>query len=103
MQALAGDVLAVRADVSKLPDLDELFSAVRRAFGKIDILFVNAGIAAFGPIENVSEEQFDEQFNGNTKGAFFTIQRALPHLNNGASIILNTSVASHKGRPTAAV
>jgi NAD(P)-dependent dehydrogenase (short-subunit alcohol dehydrogenase family) len=66
-------------------------------------LFINAGIAVFGPIESVSEEQFDKQFDVNVKGSFFTIQKALPHLNDGGSIILNTSVASHKGRASGSV
>jgi NAD(P)-dependent dehydrogenase (short-subunit alcohol dehydrogenase family)/uncharacterized OsmC-like protein len=97
------DTLAVQADIAKLPDIDKLFSAVSQALGKIDILFVNAGMAQFGPIGNVSEKQYDEQFDVNTKGTYFTIQKALPHLNDGASIILNTSVASHKGRAMGSV
>jgi NAD(P)-dependent dehydrogenase (short-subunit alcohol dehydrogenase family) len=100
---LGNETLVIRADVSKTADIDELFSTVRQKRGKIDILFVNAGIVTFAPIENVSEEQYDEQFNVNTKGAFFTIQRAMRDLNDGASIILNTSVASHKGRATGVV
>lgn len=100
---LGGEALAIRADVSKPGDIDELFSVVRQKLGKIDILFVNAGVANFAPIEKVSEEQYDEQFDVNTKGAYFTIQKALPHLNDGASIILTTSVAGHKGRPTGVV
>jgi NAD(P)-dependent dehydrogenase (short-subunit alcohol dehydrogenase family) len=103
LKILGGDALAVRADVSRLGDLDELFSVVSRTIGKIDVLFVNAGMAQFGPIEDVSETEYDEQFDVNTKGSYFTIQKALPHLNDGASIILNTSVASHKGRATASV
>jgi NAD(P)-dependent dehydrogenase (short-subunit alcohol dehydrogenase family) len=100
---LGGDALAVQADVSKLADIDKLFSAVKQKLGMIDILFVNAGIAQLGPIENVSEDRYDEQFEINAKGSFFTIQKSLPHLNDGASIVLNTSVASHKGRATGAV
>jgi NAD(P)-dependent dehydrogenase (short-subunit alcohol dehydrogenase family) len=94
---LGKDVLVVQADVSKLADADKLFSAVAQKFGKIDVLFVNAGVAKFVPIDTVSEEHYDEQFDINTKGAYFTIQKALPHLNDGASIILNTSVVSHQG------
>jgi len=100
---LGPDGLAVRADVSKLSEIEALFAEVVQKFGKIDILFVNAGMASFGPFESVTEEQYDEQFDVNTKGAYFTIQKALPHLNDGASIILNTSVASHKGRALGAV
>jgi NAD(P)-dependent dehydrogenase (short-subunit alcohol dehydrogenase family) len=100
---LGRDTLAIRADVSKIADIDKLFSNVRQGYGKIDILFVNAGIITVAPIETVSEKQYDEQFDINTKGAYFTIQRAIPDLNDGASIILNTSVASHKGRATGVV
>ena len=94
---LGKDVLVVQADVSKLADADKLFSAVEKKFGKIDILFANAGVAKFIPMSATSEENYDEQFDINTKGAYFTIQKAVPHLNDGASIILNTSVVSHKG------
>ncbi len=100
---LGRDTVAVQADIAKLSDIDKLFSVVSQKLGKIDILFVNAGMAQFGPIENVSEKQYDEQFDVNTKGTYFTIQKALPHLNDGASIILNTSVASHKGRAMGSV
>ena len=69
----------------------------RKGWAKIDILFVNAGIAKFGPLAETSESTYDEQFEINTKGAYFTIQKAIPHLNEGASIILNTSVADSQG------
>jgi NAD(P)-dependent dehydrogenase (short-subunit alcohol dehydrogenase family) len=100
---LGQDALVVQADVSKLADADKLFAAVEKRFGKIDVLFVNAGIAKFVPVEQVSEEHYDEIFDINAKGAYFTIRRALPYLNDGASIILNTSVVSHKGLPNATV
>src|SRR5713226_3426080 len=97
LKVLGKDVLAVQADVSKLADTDKLFAAVRQKFGKIDVLFVNAGVAKFAPLDAVTEEHYDELFDINTKGAYFTIRKALPYLNDGASIILNTSVASHQG------
>jgi NAD(P)-dependent dehydrogenase (short-subunit alcohol dehydrogenase family) len=100
---LGKDALVLQADVSKLADADKLFSAVEKRFGKIDVLFVNAGVAKFVPIDQVSEEHYDEIFDINTKGAYFTIRRALSYLNDGASIILNTSVVSHKGLPSASV
>ena len=100
---LGKDALVVQADVSKLEDADKLFSAVDKRFGKIDILFVNAGVAKFVPVEQVQEEHYDEIFNINAKGAYFTILRALPYLNDGASVILNSSVVSHKGLPAASV
>lgn len=102
-KALGKDVLTVQADVSRLADADKLFSAVEQKFGKIDVLFVNAGIAKFLPLEAVSEEHYDEIFDINAKGAYFTIRKALPHLNDGASIILNTSVVSHKGMASGSV
>ncbi len=97
VQLLGQDALAVQADVSKLADLDKLFGAVRQRFGKIDVLFVNAGVAKFAPLDAVTEVHYDEQFGINTRGAYFTIQKALPDLNDGASVILNTSVVSHEG------
>lgn len=100
---LGKGALVLQADVSKLADADKLFSAVEKRFGKIDVLFVNAGVAKFVPIDQVSEEHYDEIFDINAKGAYFTIRRALPYLNDGASIILNTSVVSHKGLPAASV
>lgn len=100
---LGKDALVLQADVAKPGDAEKLFSAVEKRFGKFDVLFVNAGIAKFIPVDQVSEEQYDEMFDINAKGAYFTIRRALPYLNDGASIILNTSVVSHKGFPAASV
>jgi len=94
---LGKDVLAVQSDVSKVSEIDKLFTAVTQKFGKIDILFANAGIGKFIPLEGTTEQDYDEMFDINAKGSYFTIQKALPHLNNGASIILNTSVVSHEG------
>ena len=100
---IGGDVLAVRADASSLEDTDRLFAAVAEKFGKIDVLFVNAGIGKFAPIEAVTEELFDQIMDNNFKGAYFTIQRALPHLNDNASVILNTSINAHIGMPNSSV
>jgi NAD(P)-dependent dehydrogenase (short-subunit alcohol dehydrogenase family) len=97
VKTLGKDILAVRADVAKLADLDTLYETVSKKLGKIDILFVNAGVAKFAPFAGTSEALYDENFDINTKGAFFTIQKAIPFLNDGASIILNTSVAGQKG------
>jgi NAD(P)-dependent dehydrogenase (short-subunit alcohol dehydrogenase family) len=100
---LGGDVLAVRADVAKLADIDKLFAAVRAKFGRIDVLFVNAGIGKFLPFEQVTEEFYDATIDVNLKGAFFTIQKALPLLPEGASIVLNTSINAHIGMPNSSV
>ena len=98
VKTIGNGLLAIQADVAKLADLDKLYSEVSQKLGKIDVLFVNAGIAKFGPLAETSESTYDEQFEINTKGAYFTIQKAIPHLNDGASIILNTSVADIQGQ-----
>lgn len=92
-------VFAIQADVAKVEDLARLFGEASAKLGRIDVLFVNAGIVKFAPLEEITEDAFDEQFDVNVKGAYFTIQKALPLLNDGASIILNTSVAGSKGQP----
>ncbi|HEY4746633.1 MAG TPA: SDR family NAD(P)-dependent oxidoreductase, partial [Steroidobacteraceae bacterium] len=89
---LGPDVLVVRADVAKLADIDKLFAAVRAKFGRVDVLFVNAGIGKFVPFEAVTEELYDAILDINLKGAYFTIQKALPLLSDGASIVLNASI-----------
>ena len=95
---LLGDgVLVLQADTASLKETEKFLAAVEKKFGKIDVLFVNAGVAKFAPLTETSEGLFDEQFDINIKGAYFTIQKALPHLNDGASIILNTSVVSSTG------
>jgi NAD(P)-dependent dehydrogenase (short-subunit alcohol dehydrogenase family) len=97
VRMIGNGVVAVQADVAKLTDLDKLYAEVSQKLGRIDVLFVNAGVAKFAPLAETSESVYDEQFNINIKGAYFTIQKALPLLNDGASIILNTSVADSKG------
>jgi NAD(P)-dependent dehydrogenase (short-subunit alcohol dehydrogenase family) len=101
--AIGNDVLAIQADVAKLEDLDKLYAEISQKLGKIDVLFVNAGISKFTPIAETSESRFDEHFDINIKGAYFTIQKALPVLNDGASIVLNTSAADSKGQPGTSV
>jgi NAD(P)-dependent dehydrogenase (short-subunit alcohol dehydrogenase family) len=97
VRTIGNGVLAVQADVAKLADIDKLYAEVSQKLGKIDVLFVNAGVAKFASLAETSESTFDEQFDINIKGAYFTIQKALPLLNDGASIILNTSVADRQG------
>jgi NAD(P)-dependent dehydrogenase (short-subunit alcohol dehydrogenase family) len=100
---IGGDVLAVRSDASSLTDIDKLFAAVEEKFGHIDVLFVNAGVGKFAPVEAVTEESFDSIMDINFKGAYFTIQKALPFLNDNASIILNASIVAHIGMPNSSV
>ncbi|MGW8398539.1 SDR family oxidoreductase [Streptomyces lydicus] len=92
--------LAVRADVSNLLDLDTMFAAVKREFGHLDGVFVNAGYSEFLPFEEVTEQSFDKVVAVNFKGVYFTIQKALPLLRQGSSVIITSSVGAHKGWPT---
>jgi len=84
----------IHGDVANLEDLDRLFAQVREQFGRVDVLFANAGIAPFVPFEAVTEEHLDKLFSTNVRGLFFTVQKALPLLSKGASIILNASVVA---------
>jgi NAD(P)-dependent dehydrogenase (short-subunit alcohol dehydrogenase family) len=97
VNSLGKDVLAVRTDVAQLPEIDKLYAEVSKKLGKIDVLFVNAGVAKFASFADMTEKIYDENFDINTKGAYFTIQKSLPFLNDGASIILNTSIAGQTG------
>ena len=97
VKSIGNGIVAIQADVAKLEDTDKLYAEVSKKLGKIDVLFVNAGVAKFAPLADTSEAVYDEQFDINTKGAYFTIQKAIPYLNDGASIILNTSVADETG------
>jgi NAD(P)-dependent dehydrogenase (short-subunit alcohol dehydrogenase family) len=97
VKTIGNGVVAIQADVAKLTDVDKLYAEVSQKLGKIDVLFVNAGVAKLAPFAETSEDLYDEQFDINIKGAYFTIQKALPFLNDGASIILNTSVVDSKG------
>ena len=97
VRTIGNGVLAVQSDVAQLGDVDKLYAQVSEKLGKIDVLFVNAGVAKFSPLAETSESVYDEQFDINIKGAYFTIQKALPYLNDGASVILNTSVVDSKG------
>lgn len=100
---LGAAATGVEGDVTQKADLDRLFATVQQRHGRIDVLFVNAGVAEFAPIEAADEAHYDRQFDINVKGAFRTIQGALPLLGHGASIVLNTSVVSHVGFPNASV
>jgi NAD(P)-dependent dehydrogenase (short-subunit alcohol dehydrogenase family) len=95
--AIGRNVTGVQGDVSKLGDLDRLFATVKERKGGIDILFANAGIAQGGRLGDISEESFDRHFDINVKGALFTVQKALPLLHEGASIILSSSVVGSMG------
>jgi len=98
VQAIGRNVTGVQGDVARLADLDRLYEAVK-AKGRIDVVFANAGVAEFAPLGKITEEHFDKLFETNVKGTLFTVQKALPLLNDGGSIVLNGSVGSVKGTP----
>src|SRR5258708_985271 len=87
VKAIGSNVSGVQGDVAKLADLDRFYETVAKVKGQIDIVFANAGIGEFVPFDKVSEEHFDRLFNINVKGALFTVQKGLPLLNDGGSII----------------
>jgi NAD(P)-dependent dehydrogenase (short-subunit alcohol dehydrogenase family) len=97
VKEIGKNVTGVRGDVSNLADLDRLFAQIKREKGKLDIVFANAGIAAYAPFGKITEDHFDSIFNINVKGLLFTVQKALPLLPDGASIILNASIVASKG------
>jgi NAD(P)-dependent dehydrogenase (short-subunit alcohol dehydrogenase family) len=103
VKLLGNDVLAIQSDVANAAEVEKVFASVTKKLGKIDVLFANAGVAKFLPVPLVTEEHYDEQFDINTKGAYFTVQKSLPYLNDGASVVLNTSVVSHQGLPEGSV
>src|ERR1700704_322917 len=96
VKEIGRNVTGVQGDVSNLGDLDRLFAQIKREKGKLDIVFANAGTARFAALGKITEEHYDALFNGNVKGLLFTVQKALPLLPDGASIILNASVVASK-------
>lgn len=87
----------VQADVSNVAELDRLYAHIKATYGKFDVLFANAGVAIFAPTTEVTPEFFDNQFNTNVKGLYFTVAKALPLLNPGSSVVLTASVVASKG------
>ncbi len=103
VQTIGKQVTAVRADASKLDDLDRLFAQITREKGRLDVVFANAGGGSFAPLGTITEEHYDQTFNTNVKGLLFTVQKALPLIPDGGSIILNASIVSIKGMPAFSV
>jgi NAD(P)-dependent dehydrogenase (short-subunit alcohol dehydrogenase family) len=97
-RSIGNDTLAVQSDTADLKAIDTLFARIQEKFGALDILFANAGVGSMAAVENTTEEDFDRIFDINVKGIFFTVQKALPLLRNGASIVLNASVGTRTGR-----
>ena len=103
VKAIGKNVTAVQADSSKIDDLDRLYETVKKEKGRVDVLFASAGGGEFGPIGNITEEQFDKTFGLNVRGTLFTVQKALPLFSDGGSIIMNGSIAGVKGFPGATI
>jgi NAD(P)-dependent dehydrogenase (short-subunit alcohol dehydrogenase family) len=103
VKAIGANVSGVQGDVGKPADLDRLYAAVKQQKGHIDILFANAGTGQFAPLGAITEEHFDTTFNANVKGLLFTVQKALPLLKDGGSIILNASIVASTGAPAFSV
>jgi NAD(P)-dependent dehydrogenase (short-subunit alcohol dehydrogenase family) len=99
VKEIGRNVTGVQGDVANLGDLDRLFAQIKREKGKLDIVFANAGGAKFAPLGTITEEHYDSLFNINVKGLLFTVQKALPLMPDGASIILNASIVASKGSP----
>ncbi|HTT08172.1 MAG TPA: glucose 1-dehydrogenase [Gammaproteobacteria bacterium] len=97
VKSMGKNVTGIQGDVSNLKDLDRLYAGVKETHGHIDILFANAGLGQVVPLDLVSEKVFDLHFDVNVKGLFFTVQKALPLMRDGGSIILNASIAARKG------
>jgi NAD(P)-dependent dehydrogenase (short-subunit alcohol dehydrogenase family) len=98
-KVLGKDVLVLAADLRKSGDLDQVIETVKNRFGKLDILFANAGVGTVAPLDAVTEEQIDNQFSINFKGIFFTVQKAAPLMGKGGSIVLTTSFLNEVGAP----
>jgi NAD(P)-dependent dehydrogenase (short-subunit alcohol dehydrogenase family) len=96
---LGNQVLALRADLRTPSALDKVFREIKQRFGRLDIVFANAGIGLAAPLEAVTEQQIDEQFAVNVKGIFFTVQKAAPLMTKGASVVLTTSFLNAVGTP----
>jgi NAD(P)-dependent dehydrogenase (short-subunit alcohol dehydrogenase family) len=103
VKEIGRNVTGVQGDVSNLADLDRLFAQIKREKGKLDIVFANAGVARFAALGTITEDLYDSIFDINVKGLLFTVQKALPLLPDGASIILNASIVASKGLPANSV
>lgn len=99
VKEIGRNITSVQGDVSNLDDLDRLLAQIKREKARLDIVFANAGITTITPLGQITEENYDALFNSNVKGVLFTVQKALPLMPDGASIILNASIVASKGLP----
>jgi NAD(P)-dependent dehydrogenase (short-subunit alcohol dehydrogenase family) len=103
VKSIGDNVTGIQGDVSNLADLDRLYATIKREKGRVDVVFANAGGGVFAPLGQITEAHFDKAFNINVKGLLFTVQKALPLMPDGGSIILNASIVSIKGMPAFSV
>ena len=103
VQAIGPNATGIRSDVSNLADLDRVYETIQRQKGRLDVLFANAGGGGLAPLGQITEEHFDKTFDTNVRGLLFTVQKALPLMPPGSSIILNASTTSIKGTPAFSV
>jgi NAD(P)-dependent dehydrogenase (short-subunit alcohol dehydrogenase family) len=103
VREIGESVTGVQGDVAKVADLDRLYASVKAKKGRIDILFANAGTAELAPLGEITEEHFDKIFDTNVKGVLFSVQKALPLIADGGSIILNASIVASTGNPAFSV
>jgi len=103
VKSIGSSVTAIQADASKLSDMDKVYAKIKQEKGRVDIVFANAGVTEFAPLGAIEEEHLDRSFNTNVKGLVFTVQKALPLMSNGGSVILNASMASAKGMEACSV
>ncbi|EOI3504440.1 SDR family NAD(P)-dependent oxidoreductase [Cronobacter dublinensis] len=103
LRQLGDNVTGVRGDMSQLADIDRLYEAVQQRHSHIDVIFANAGGGEFAPLGAISEAHYQETFDTNVKGVLFTVQKALPLLRDGASVILTSSTAGSTGTPAFSV
>jgi NAD(P)-dependent dehydrogenase (short-subunit alcohol dehydrogenase family) len=103
VKSIGEKVTGIQGDVAKLADLDRIYSTIREQKGRLDVLFANAGGGSLAPLGSITEEHFDQIFNTNVRGLLFTVQKALPLMPSGSSIILNASITSIKGNPAFSV
>src|SRR5499426_973246 len=96
---IGNGTLAIQSDAGKVAEIEAAMKTINERFGRIDALFVNAGVAKFVSFDQVTEELFDETVGINMKGVFFTVQKAIPFMSKGSSIVLNASINAHLGMP----
>jgi len=98
-QEIGAGTVAIQSDVGRVAEIDAAMKKIGERFGRIDALFVNAGVAKLVPLEQITEELFDEMVDINLKGVFFTVQKAIPLMSKGSAIVLNASINAHLGMP----